>query len=260
MSERGTKLGHVAPIKHDADDIKYDNTSSGLTATDVQAAIDELNSSAASLVIQNGDVTVVSTATTLDFSSSFTVTESPTGEANIALAGSGATIIVQRNDSNVDTATGTIDFSTQFAVSSSPAGEANVSISAITSAEVSDFNTAVDARIFSFKTIDCPSGTDPVADSNADTLVLTAGSGISITGDSTADSVTFANTGALTGFVTIDCPNGTDPVADSATDTLTFTSSGGTITITGDSTSDTVNFEASAATPSYGRTFLLMGA
>lgn len=43
-----------------------------------------------------------------------------------------------------------------------------------------------------FKTIDCPAGTDPVADLAADTLQLLSGSNkISITGDATADSVTF---------------------------------------------------------------------
>lgn len=48
-------------------------------------------------------------------------------------------------------------------------------------------------------------------------------------------------------FKTIAVPAGTNPVADSATDTLTFTSTGGTVTITGDATTDTINFEAAAA-------------
>jgi hypothetical protein len=44
----------------------------------------------------------------------------------------------------------------------------------------------------SFTTIDCPTGTDPVADSTADTLQLLAGSSkITISGDSAADSVSF---------------------------------------------------------------------
>jgi hypothetical protein len=38
-----------------------------------------------SLIIQEGDVTVSSSATTLDFGSGFDLTESPTGEVNIAL-------------------------------------------------------------------------------------------------------------------------------------------------------------------------------
>lgn len=45
-----------------------------------------------------------------------------------------------------------------------------------------------------FKTIDTPSGTDPVADCYNDTLTLSAGTGISITGASSTDTVTIANT------------------------------------------------------------------
>lgn len=43
----------------------------------------------------------------------------------------------------------------------------------------------------SFATIDCPSGTDPIADSATDTLQLTAAGAMEITGDATADSVQF---------------------------------------------------------------------
>lgn len=49
--------------------------------------------------------------------------------------------------------------------------------------------------------------------------------------------------GAANAFKTINAPAGTDPVADSATDTLNLTSTGSTITITGNSTTDTLNFE-----------------
>lgn len=45
-------------------------------------------------------------------------------------------------------------------------------------------------------------------------------------------------------FQTIGVPTGTDPVADSTTDTLTLTSNQGTISVTGDASSDTINFEA----------------
>lgn len=45
----------------------------------------------------------------------------------------------------------------------------------------------------SFNTIDCPAGTDPVAESATDTLTLASGTtALTITGDSAADSVTFA--------------------------------------------------------------------
>ena len=45
-------------------------------------------------------------------------------------------------------------------------------------------------------------------------------------------------------FETMDVPAGTDPVASSPNDTLTWTSTGSTITITGDSGTDTINLEA----------------
>jgi len=50
----------------------------------------------------------------------------------------------------------------------------------------------------SFKTWDAPSGTDPVADTAADTMTTAAGLGLSLTGDSTADSLTWAFAYGLT--------------------------------------------------------------
>jgi len=45
---------------------------------------------------------------------------------------------------------------------------------------------------FSFVTIDCPAGTDPVADSTSDTLTLTSTGGtVTITGDSATDTINF---------------------------------------------------------------------
>lgn len=55
----------VNPIVH-ADELPYSNTSSGLTATDVQTAIDEVNTAAASvsvdfIVATSGDSLIFST-------------------------------------------------------------------------------------------------------------------------------------------------------------------------------------------------------
>jgi hypothetical protein len=50
-------------------------------------------------------------------------------------------------------------------------------------------------------------------------------------------------------FETINCPAGTDPVADSATDTLNLTSSDSSVTITGDSSTDTVDFVVAGKQP-----------
>ena len=49
-----------------------------------------------------------------------------------------------------------------------------------------------------FTTINCPSGTDPVADSSTDTLNLVAGTGITISGNSTTDTITITNTASST--------------------------------------------------------------
>lgn len=93
----------------------------------------------------------------------------------------------------------------------------------------------------SFKTISCPAGTSPVADSATDTLILAAGAGITITGNSGTDTITIAATGggSSNSFETINCPNGTDPVADSSTDTLNLVDGAG-ITITGNSATDSI--------------------
>lgn len=48
--------------------------------------------------------------------------------------------------------------------------------------------------------------------------------------------------GPINGFTIIQPTFGTSPVADSANDTLTLTSSDGTVTITGNATTDTINF------------------
>lgn len=74
---------------------------------------------------------------------------------------------------------------------------------------------------------------------------LTAGTGISVTNG--GGSITITNTGsASAAFTTIQTDAGTNPVASGATDTLTLTSTN--LTITGDSSTDTVTF-AIAAVP-----------
>lgn len=48
-------------------------------------------------------------------------------------------------------------------------------------------------------------------------------------------------------FTTFQTPNGTSPVADSSSDTLNFTSSDNSITITGNSATDTIDFIVASA-------------
>ena len=50
----------------------------------------------------------------------------------------------------------------------------------------------------------------------------------------------------LNSFVTFQVPNGTSPVADSPADVMTFTSSDESVTITGNATTDTINFALNA--------------
>jgi hypothetical protein len=98
-------------------------------------------------------------------------------------------------------------------------------------------------------------GTSVVADSSTDTLTLTPGTGITITGDAGSDTITIANSdlgSAQNIFKTVSA-NGTSIVADSNSDTLTITPSTG-ITITGDAETDTVTITNSGVTQVAGTT------
>lgn len=84
----------------DADEIAYDNTTSGLTATDVQAAVDELAASgpgggSGTVHIATDGSTTVSDPDTIEIVGtggiSVTATESPTGTAHFEVDGSGIT-------------------------------------------------------------------------------------------------------------------------------------------------------------------------
>lgn len=55
-----------------------------------------------------------------------------------------------------------------------------------------DLTLGAGASSDSFKTINCPAGTDPVAESATDTLNLTAGTGLAITGTAGTDTIAFA--------------------------------------------------------------------
>ena len=98
-------------------------------------------------------------------------------------------------------------------------------------------------------------GTSVVADSSTDTLTLTPGTGITITGDAGSDTITIANSdlgSAQNIFKTVSA-NGTSIVADSNSDTLTITPGTG-ITITGDAGSDTVTITNGGVTQVAGTT------
>ena len=103
----------------------------------------------------------------------------------------------------------------------------------------------------SFETINCPAGTDPVADSATDTLNLTsAGGTVTITGTAATDTVNFeVAVPAGNSFSTIVPTTGTSPVADSTADTLTLLSGDGSVAITGSSGADSLDFSVVGKQP-----------
>lgn len=96
----------------DANDVKYDNTSSGLTATDVQAALDELKVSGSGTIVRNvtSTTTLLTSDDVLVCDGSFTVNlyaaASFGREVTIANKGSGAiTVTCDGSDTFADTST-----------------------------------------------------------------------------------------------------------------------------------------------------------
>ena len=94
-----------------------------------------------------------------------------------------------------------------------------------------------------FNTFAVSGQSNVVADSTTDTLTLVAGTGIGITTDASADSITIANTANL--FSTIAVSGQSNVVADATSDTLTFVAGSG-ITITTDASADSVTITNSA--------------
>jgi hypothetical protein len=91
--------------------------------------------------------------------------------------------------------------------------------------------TGANAVSDTFKTIDVPAGTDPVA-SGEDTLTFESSDGtVTITGTG-SNTINLQSSAVSDTFQTIDVPTGTDPVA-SGVDTLILTSGDGSVTING---------------------------
>jgi plastocyanin len=100
--------------------------------------------------------------------------------------------------------------------------------------------SGVGAASDSFSTISVSGQSNVVADSATDTLTLVAGTGITITTDAGADSITITNSAtAANGFSTVAVTGQSSVEADSATDTLTIAAGTG-ISITTDASTDTV--------------------
>lgn len=118
-----------------------------------------------------------------------------------------------------------LDFNSGSGISISYDGTDDVTIT-----NTGDLSTSNELQNL-FRSFDTPSGTDPVADTTADTLQFLAGTGVTITGDSAADSVTFAvaDTSATNElqnlWSTVNSQSGSTS-ADSQTDTLTINGAG----------------------------------
>jgi len=93
----------------------------------------------------------------------------------------------------------------------------------------------------SFETIAVAGQSSVVADSGTDTLTLVAGTGITITTDAGADSVTITNsaTGA-NAFGNVAVSGQTTVAADSTNDTLTLAAANSNVVLTTDASTDTV--------------------
>lgn len=72
------------------------------------------------------------------------------------------------------------------------------------------------------------------------------GAGVSCVDDTTRTTCTIAGGGSANSFETQNVPAGTDPVADGASDTLNWTTTSGAVTLTGDSSTDTINISLEA--------------
>jgi hypothetical protein len=99
----------------------------------------------------------------------------------------------------------------------------------------------------SFATIAVSGQSDVIADSATDTLTLVAGTGITITTNAGADSITITNSAtAANAFETIAVAGQSSVVADSATDTLTIAAGTG-ISIITDTSTDTVTITSTVS-------------
>ena len=115
--------------------------------------------------------------------------------------------------------------------------------------------TATEAQQL-FNTMNTPSGTDPVADGLTDTLNFTAGTGVTITGDSGTDTIdiSVADTSATNElqnvFQTISVSGQSDVVTDANSDTLTLVA-GANVSITTTPGTDSITINATDTNTTY---------
>ena len=128
--------------------------------------------------------------------------------------------------------------------------ESNITVTYDDSDGTLDFSVTGGGSVSeAFKTISVSGQSDVVADAAADTLTLVAGSNMTITTNSSGDTITFASSGSGGSqnlFSTIAVSGQSNVVADSTTDTLTL-AAGNNVTITTDASTDTITINATSS-------------
>ena len=124
---------------------------------------------------------------------------------NLPDMAAGGTYTIATTSSNVATATALAADPSDCSVGQAPIG---INASGVAQSCTTYLQSEVDGSTTNeiqnlFETFNASSGTDPVADSSTDTLNVTGGTGITVTGDSATDTLTIASTVTDTNASTI---------------------------------------------------------
>ncbi|MFZ9903713.1 MAG: hypothetical protein ACO3FT_08680, partial [Ilumatobacteraceae bacterium] len=129
-------------------------------------------------------------------------------------------------------------------------GTTNLYLTSAERSKLSGIATGAEVNQNAFSNVAVSGQTTVAADAKTDTLTLVAGTGVTITTDATADSITITNsaTGA-NAFGNVAVSGQTTVEADSTNDTLTLAAASSNIVLTTDASTDTVTIGL-ASTPS----------
>jgi hypothetical protein len=123
-------------------------------------------------------------------------------------------------------------------------GTTNLYLTSAERTKLSGIATGAEVNQFAFSNVAVSGQTTVAADAKTDTLTLVAGTGVTLTTNAGADSITIAAS-ASNSFETLAVAGQTSIVADSSTDTLTIAAGTG-ITLTTDASTDTLTITNSA--------------
>jgi hypothetical protein len=123
-------------------------------------------------------------------------------------------------------------------------GTTNLYLTSAERSKLSGIATGAEVNQNAFSNIAVSGQTTVAADAKTDTFTLVAGTGVTLTTDAGADSITIAAS-ASNSFETLAVAGQTSIVADSSTDTLTIAAGTG-ITLTTDASTDTLTITNSA--------------